>query len=122
MSGLAEIEQRAGVDPIARDHAARAALVAQAAPRRALRDTFDASRKEVRSAIAALIVAEQGEMSEAKLERLASGDERYGEYLLDCRTQFAELAVLEDQITAITERIRRNEAALRYVTAEARLA
>ena len=115
-----EVEARAGVEPIERLQARRAALVTKAAPLRAMRDTFDARRKERRAAIAALIVHEQGgrDIPENRLERMSSGDPRYKQFLDEAELAFAQLVVLEQQIDAVTERINRGQALLRYLASE----
>jgi hypothetical protein len=113
-----DVEAQSGVDALDVQQAKRAAYVDQAAPLRALRDTFDADRKRRRSEVAALILAKEESMSEAKLERLSSGDERYGAYLDECKLKFAQLAILEDKIRQVDETIRRGDALIRFATYE----
>ncbi len=113
-----ELEARVGVASFDDLAAERLELVKQAAPIRARREMFDARRKERRSAISALITRDQGDMSEAKLERLASGDPRYKSYLDDAELAFAQLAVLEIEIQTRSEKIRRDDALIRYAASE----
>ncbi len=115
-----ELEARVGVVSLDDLAAERVELVKQAAPLRAQRDTFDARRKERRSAISALITRDQGDMSEAKLERLSSGDPRYKSYLDDAELAFAQLAVLEIEIQTLTDKMRRGDALIRFAASEPR--
>lgn len=113
-----DVEAQSGVDALDIQQAKRSAYVEQAAPLRALRDTFDADRKRRRSEVAAILLIKEGEMSEAKLERLSSGDARYGQYLDNAKLDFAKLAILEDKIRQIDETIRRGDALIRFATYE----
>jgi hypothetical protein len=123
------LEERAralGVTPIDALLAKRRSLVMQAAPKRALRDTFDARRKAERGKILFLLNAERTQKGEKDIpatlaETVASGDPRYIEYLDKCQLEFAELVLLDDEIQAINDRILRARDLLRMHAAEAHI-
>jgi hypothetical protein len=120
---LTDIEARAGIESLDALQAKRRALIARVAPIRALRDTFDARRRERRGAILALINAERAMEKLAPLaatisETAASGDPRYKEFLDECEAAFATLAVLENDIVSTTERIESRKAELYYIGKE----
>jgi hypothetical protein len=117
------VEARAEVESLESLQQQRRNLVRRAKSARAQSKTFDARRKQRRSAIAALIIADTKEkLSEAAIERMSSGDERYKAYLDECELAFAELELLEDEILAITERISSRQTELNTYNAELRLA
>ena len=126
---VASLEERAaalGIDPIGALVARRRELVRKAAPKRALRDTFDARRKAERGKILFLLNADrmargEKEVAATLAETVASGDPRYIEYLDKCQLEFAELVLLEDEIQAINDRILRQRDLLRMHAAEAHL-
>lgn len=123
----AELEARAGVGDVLRLTQRRHELAREAAPYRALRDTFDARRKAVRGQVLARINRERAakatpekEVAATLAETIASGDAEYIRFLDDCAAAFAVLVVVEDEIQAITDILHRDQALLRYAANEPR--
>jgi len=121
------LERRAaevcGFDPLDVLQARRARKVAEAAPLRALRDVWDAKRKAQRGLETARIAAEYeaaGKRLPAAdtLEMLASGSASYRDFITQAETAFIRLAILEDEIAALTEQVNRGQALLRWASAE----
>ena len=127
-SKMAEIEARIGVDPVMELLAERQDLIDQVAPLRALYGpggTWDAQRKmelaNLKMLIRAQAEAADTKRTEAYLEDAAHADPRYKNLVAQATTDRANLSILEDKVNAIEARIRRGDAVIRYVSAEARL-
>ena len=127
-SRMAEIEDRIGVAPVEELLAERQELVEQVAPLRALYGaggTWDAQRKMELANLTMLIRAQSEAASikrtEAYLEDAAHADPRYKNLVAQATTDRANMSILEDKVNAIEARIRRGDAVIRYVSAEARL-
>jgi len=127
-SRMAEIEDRIGVAPVEELLAERQDIVEQVAPLRALYGaggTWDAQRKmelaNLKMLIRAQAEAADTKRTEAYLEDAAHADPRYKNLVAQATTDRANLSILEDKVNAIEARIRRGDAVIRYVSAEARL-
>ena len=112
----------ADVDALLAD---RARAVEQAAPLRAFREAFSTLRDVEKAKIIASLRFQAGDMavklSEAKLEAQALADPRLAMLLDEAQLKLARLAMLEDQISALSERVRARDADVRFLSAEARL-
>jgi hypothetical protein len=118
------LEHRAGIDSLDALLHQRRTLVAEVAPLRAKYGpggSWDARRKAHRSAIANEIASKGEKLSEAALERLAAADPRVEKLLDAAEKDMARLAILENDIATITERLKNRSAELFYLGAEARL-
>ena len=127
---MTDIESRSGITPLQRLHAKRWEIVQQLAPLRALHGNygmFDAQRKielskareKAKLANEALIGTEGYKKPTADdLDMLAHLDAQYTAFILQGAEQRAQYEALEEQLTMIDHRIRRDEALLRYLTYE----
>ena len=122
------LEHRAGIDSLDALLHQRRTLVAEVAPLRAKYGqggSFDARRKAHRSAIAVEIrasaAAEGKKLTEGAVEELAASDPRVVALLELQEQEMARLAILENDIATITERLKNRSAELFYLGAEARL-
>lgn len=120
-----DVESRAGVGDVLALTQRRHDLVREAAPLRALRDTFDARRKAERGKVLVLLNADRAERKESPVaatlaETVASGDPRYTDFLDAAALAFAHLAIIEDEVQAITDILHRDQALLRYAANEPR--
>lgn len=118
---MRDLEDGFGIDPLDELHDALDTLVDEQSTLQAKKDNWDGRRKERRNAIAALIINEfklaQGEKykdpSEAALERIAGSDPRYKQVLDDAESDFARLAVLNNEIQKLRDRVARGNALAR---------
>lgn len=114
-----------GVADVDKLLAKRADCVAKAAPLRAFRDAFSTLRDIERAKIVASLRFQAGDaavkMSEAKLDAMALADPRLSMWLDEAQLKLAHLAILEDEISAYSERVRARDADARFLAAEARL-
>ena len=118
-----EIEARVGIAPLDALQADRRALVTQVAPLRALYGPFGGfdARRKVLLAICASEAREgarEVKTTEAAITDAAHAHDAYRDWINRSELERAEYIVLEDAITAITERIHRDNALIRYVTSE----
>lgn len=118
-----EIEARVGIPSLDTLQAERRALVAQIAPLRALYGPFggfDARRKVLLAVCAkeARDGAKDVKLTEAAIQDAAHAHDAYRDWLDRSEVERTEYIVLEDAITALTERIHRDNALIRYVTSE----
>ena len=118
-----EIEARVGVTPLDELQADRRALVAQVAPLRGLYGPFGGfdARRKVLLAICATTAREGArdtKITEAAITDAAHAHEAYRDWINRSELERAEYIVMEDAISAITERIHRDNALIRYVTSE----
>jgi len=119
----ARAEVLLGMDRLSKTQEARAVKVREAAPLRARRDTFDARRKSHRGLVLAKLNAERAGPGEKELpatlaETIASGHPDYVAFLDKAEAEFTRLAILEDEIAALTERINRDQRLLQWATVE----
>jgi len=119
----AEIEARVGITPLDVLQAERRELVAQVAPLKGLYGPFggfDARRKVLLAICAseARDKARDAKTTEAAINDAAHAHDAYRDWIARAELERAEYIVLEDAITAITERIHRDNALIRYVTSE----
>ena len=115
-----------GVADVTELLARRSRAVGEAAPLKAFREAFSSLRDVERAKVAASIryrmeEREEKAPSEAKLESLANADPRFAMWLDEAQLKIARLVILEDEISALTERVRARDADVRYLTSEARL-
>jgi hypothetical protein len=120
-----EVEARIGVDSIEVLQADRAQYMSDLATLRAFDKAFDGERKAVRSVI--LIEIRDKMVSEGKkapgfdlLEAEASADPRYRTWLDQATTKLATKETLDMRVQEITELINRDQALIRFATAEPR--
>jgi len=118
-----EIEARVGIAPLDALQADRRALVAQVAALKGLYGPFggfDARRKVLLAICAseAREAAREVKTTEAAITDAAHAHDAYRDWITRTELERAEYIVLEDAITAITERIHRDNALIRYVTSE----
>lgn len=121
----AELEARAGIQSLDLLQAKRSALVADAAPLRALYGSFggwDAKRK-VLLAIQELRVRDEAaraetKLTEGKVDALAHASAAYQAFIDQSNLERSRWIILEDAIDALTEQINRDQALLRYLTSE----
>jgi len=118
-----EIEARVGIAPLDALQADRRALVAQVAALKGLYGPFggfDARRKVLLAICAseAREAAREVKTTEAAITDAAHASDAYRDWITRTELERAEYIVLEDAITAITERIHRDNALIRYVTSE----
>jgi hypothetical protein len=118
-----EIEARVGIAPLDALQADRRALVTQVAALKGLYGPFggfDARRKVLLAICAseAREAAREVKTTEAAITDAAHAHEAYRDWITRTELERAEYIVLEDAITAITERIHRDNALIRYVTSE----
>jgi hypothetical protein len=118
-----EIEARVGIAPLDELQADRRALVAQVAALKGLYGPFggfDARRKVLLAICAseAREAAREVKTTEAAITDAAHAHDAYRDWITRTELERAEYIVLEDAITAITERIHRDNALIRYVTSE----
>lgn len=125
---MTALEHRAGVESLDALLHQRRALVAEVAPLRAKYGpggSFDARRRAFRAAIANELrqaaAAEARKMTEAAVEDAAAADERVVALLDLQEHEMARLAILENDIASLTERIKNRANELYYLGAEARL-
>lgn len=124
----AELEEAIGVEPVEKLQHQRRMLIQQVAPLRAKygeRGTWEARRKIIRfgkmnEIIGALEQAGEKAPSEAKAERLAGSSTEYVKLIDIMEQEMARYILLEDEITALTERINRDNALIKYATFEPR--
>lgn len=113
------LEDALNLDPLEELHEEIERLVDEQSALQGKRDNWDARRKERRAAITALIVNELKAQkiapptSEAALERIACGDPRYTTMLDDAESDFARLAVLNNKIQNLRDRVARGNALAR---------
>ena len=118
-----EIEARVGIAPLDALQADRRALVTQVAPLKGLYGPFGGfdARRKVLLAICASEAREgarEGKVTEAAITDAAHAHEAYRDWIDRTEQQRAEYIVMEEAISAITERIHRDNALIRYVTSE----
>ena len=118
-----EIEARVGIAPLDALQADRRALVTQVAALNGLYGPFggfDARRKVLLAICAseAREAAREVKTTEAAITDAAHAHDAYRDWITRTELERAEYIVLEDAITAITERIHRDNALIRYVTSE----
>ena len=123
--GMGDVESRMQIPPIAELLAERAELVKQVAPLRARFGTFgtyDDLRKIELARIAAIHRAKAfvdgNKVTEAQIDEMAHGDDRYAKFVLEATQQRATWAILEDRIQGISDVIMRGQAIARYLTGE----
>lgn len=124
----AELEARIGIEPLESLLAERHELVQQVADLRARHGSFgtwgDLRKTElatIAQSIRARAIAETRKMTEAAIEEAAHADPRYVEFITDATRERARLTIAEDRIQAINDRIMRDQALARFVSAEAHL-
>lgn len=127
-SPLAEIEDRLGVRPLEELHAKRRELLEQIAPLRSLHGPFglfDAQRKILLATLAmkarAIAVRENSKVTEAALTDLSHASPEYAEAITTATLERSRLTMLEAKVQDIEDEIRRSDAVIRYLSAEARL-
>lgn len=120
-----ELEMRAGLRPLEELLHERAELVESAAPLRARHGNFgtwDDIRKtelaKIAQAIRAGAVRDNVKLTEAAISDAAHSDPRYIECITTATKERARLAVLENHIQSINDRILRDQALARFAAAE----
>jgi hypothetical protein len=116
---MRDLEDGFGIDPLDELHETLDKLVDEQSTLQAKKDNWDGRRKERRMAITALIINELKAQSiavptsEAALERIACADPRYTKTLDDAESDFARLAVLNNEIQKLRDRVARGNALAR---------
>lgn len=123
-----ELEARIGIEPLESLLAERHELVQQAANLRARHAAFgtwgDLRKTElatIAQSLRARALKDNVKMTEAAVTDAAHADPRYIEFVIQATKERAQLTVAEDRIQAINERIMRDNALAKFVTAEAHL-
>lgn len=124
-----ELEARIGIEPLESLLAERHELVQHVADLRARHGPFgtwgDLRKTElatIAQSLRARALKDNVKMTEAALTDAAHADARYIEFITEATKERARLTIAEDRIQAINERILRDNALAKFVTAEAHLA
>lgn len=123
-----EVEQRMGIEPLDQLLAERAELVQKVADLRARHGPFgtwgDLRKTElatIAQSLRARAVRDNVKMTEAATTDAAHADPRYVEFVTEATRERSALTVAEDRIQAINDRIMRDQALARFMTAEVHL-
>lgn len=126
---MGDTELRMGIEPLELLLAARAELVKEIAPLRALHGPFGSwqdLRKIELSRIAvgirAQAAADGKKITEAGVDELAHSDERYISFLTQGVKDKTRYFEIEDRIAGIADQINRGQSISRYLAAEVMLA
>ncbi len=123
-----DVELRLGLEPVEELLATRAELVSKVADLRARHGsfgTFDPMRKQQLAQIGAKLraqaVLDGVKVTEAAIEEKSHASEEYAAFITQMTEEKTRWATLENDVQAIEDRIRRGNAIITYLSAEARL-